>query len=256
MPFIPATMKHHAALDSTDIKGKSKNSCKDLKSRALKRSRQDVVVDSDTEEKRRGLTMEQINILEMKFKEDVELEPERKTLIAKQLGLRPRQVAIWFQNRRARWKNKQVECKYELLKAQYDAVVKEKESITMEHESILEGNRRLHSESIEKANTLGGAISPALPSCNIMSPTDSADCQSEIIMSVDVIEGAISCCHPIQEPSSRMAADVVVETEYSFYSSLDNSFSQFPMLVQQLIANGHCLQDAYDIYLGCEYFYG
>ncbi|KAG6514768.1 homeobox-leucine zipper protein HAT5-like [Zingiber officinale] len=74
-------------------------------------------------EKKRHLTSEQIRMLERSFKEENKLEPERKSKLAKQLGLQPRQVAVWFQNRRARWKNKQVEHDYDRLKASYDSLI-------------------------------------------------------------------------------------------------------------------------------------
>jgi homeobox-leucine zipper protein len=90
-------------------------------------------------EKKRRLTFDQVRSLEKNFEMENKLEPERKMQLAKELGLRPRQVAVWFQNRRARWKTKQLERDYEALaqdykrlKAEYDQVVGEKETLRAE----------------------------------------------------------------------------------------------------------------------------
>ncbi|XWS14963.1 hypothetical protein CRYUN_Cryun35bG0053500 [Craigia yunnanensis] len=73
-------------------------------------------------EKKRRLSMDQVKALEKNFEVENKLEPERKVKLAEELGLQPRQVAIWFQNRRARWKTKQLEKDYAILKANYDAL--------------------------------------------------------------------------------------------------------------------------------------
>lgn len=78
----------------------------------------------------------QVNLLEKSFEEENKLEPERKTQLAKKLGLQPRQVAVWFQNRRARWKTKQLERDYDLLKASYDSLLTNYDSITKENEQL------------------------------------------------------------------------------------------------------------------------
>lgn len=101
---------------------------------------------SHAAEKKRRLTIEQVNFLEMSFETDMRLEPERKALLAKQLGVFPRQVAIWFQNRRARWKNKQLEQEFEILKAHYSAVVNENESLLKENNAVVEENKKLMAE--------------------------------------------------------------------------------------------------------------
>ncbi|CAI8584228.1 unnamed protein product [Vicia faba] len=77
--------------------------------------------DSDDEEngstrKKLRLTKEQSAFLEDSFKEHTTLNPKQKHALAKQLNLRPRQVEVWFQNRRARTKLKQTEVDCEYLK--------------------------------------------------------------------------------------------------------------------------------------------
>ncbi|GKU98758.1 hypothetical protein SLEP1_g11713 [Rubroshorea leprosula] len=66
--------------------------------------------------KKLRLTKEQSALLEESFKQHSTLNPKQKQALAKQLNLRPRQVEVWFQNRRARTKLKQTEVDCELLK--------------------------------------------------------------------------------------------------------------------------------------------
>ncbi|KAF7050466.1 hypothetical protein CFC21_058834 [Triticum aestivum] len=90
-------------------------------------------------EKKRRLNVEQVRTLEKNFEVANKLEPERKMQLARALGLQPRQVAIWFQNRRARWKTKQLEKDYDVLKRQFDAV-------KAENDALLSHNKKLQSE--------------------------------------------------------------------------------------------------------------
>ncbi|KAG6744874.1 hypothetical protein POTOM_051514 [Populus tomentosa] len=66
--------------------------------------------------KKLGLSIEQSAFLEKSFKEHNTLNTKQKLALAKQLNLRPRQVEVWFQNRRARTKLKQTEVDCEYLK--------------------------------------------------------------------------------------------------------------------------------------------
>jgi len=66
--------------------------------------------------KKLRLSKEQSALLEESFKHHSTLNPKQKNALAKQLNLRPRQVEVWFQNRRARTKLKQTEVDCELLK--------------------------------------------------------------------------------------------------------------------------------------------
>ncbi|KAM0879723.1 hypothetical protein ACQ4PT_034039 [Festuca glaucescens] len=66
--------------------------------------------------KKLRLSKDQSAVLEERFKEHSTLNPKQKAALARQLGLRPRQVEVWFQNRRARTKLKQTEVDCESLK--------------------------------------------------------------------------------------------------------------------------------------------
>ncbi|KAM0839520.1 hypothetical protein ACQ4PT_060267 [Festuca glaucescens] len=74
-------------------------------------------------ERKRRFTEEQIRSLESTFHaRHAKLEPREKAELARELGLQPRQVAIWFQNKRARWRTKQLERDFAALRAKYDAL--------------------------------------------------------------------------------------------------------------------------------------
>ena len=87
-------------------------------------------------EKKRRLNLDQVKALERNFELDNKLEPERKSKLAEELGLQPRQVAIWFQNRRARWKTKQLERDYGILKSNYDVLKVEYNNLEQDNEAL------------------------------------------------------------------------------------------------------------------------
>ncbi|KAJ0028279.1 hypothetical protein Pint_35827 [Pistacia integerrima] len=85
-----------------------------------------------SQEKKKRLTTDQLDSLERSFQEEIKLDPDRKMKLSRDLGLQPRQIAVWFQNRRARWKAKQLEMLYDALKQEFDAVSKEKQKLQEE----------------------------------------------------------------------------------------------------------------------------
>ncbi|KAH0460099.1 hypothetical protein IEQ34_010762 [Dendrobium chrysotoxum] len=91
--------------------------------------------DNGGSRKKLRLSKEQSAFLEESFKEHSTLNPKQKLALAKQLNLRPRQVEVWFQNRRARTKLKQTEVDCEYLKRCC--------------ETLREENRRLQKELSE-----------------------------------------------------------------------------------------------------------
>lgn len=76
--------------------------------------------------KKKKITSEQLKLLERSFQEEIKLDPNRKMKLSRVLGLQPRLIAVWFQNRKARWKNKQLEHLYESLRQDFDVVSREK----------------------------------------------------------------------------------------------------------------------------------
>ncbi|GMH30173.1 hypothetical protein Nepgr_032016 [Nepenthes gracilis] len=84
------------------------------------------------QEKKKRLTNSQLESLESSFQEEIKLDPDRKMKLSRELGLQPRQVAVWFQNRRARWKAKQLESLYDALKQEFNAVSREKQKLQEE----------------------------------------------------------------------------------------------------------------------------
>lgn len=89
-------------------------------------------------EKKKRLSLNQVKTLEKNFQFDNKLEPERKAKLAQELGLQQRQVAIWFQNRRARWKTKQLDRDYGLLKSNYDALKLDHDSLQHRKEALIQ----------------------------------------------------------------------------------------------------------------------
>jgi homeobox-leucine zipper protein len=86
---------------------------------------------------KRRFSDEQIKSLESMFESETRLEPRKKMQLAKELGLQPRQVAIWFQNKRARWKSKQLERDFSILRANYNSLASRFETLKKEKQALV-----------------------------------------------------------------------------------------------------------------------
>ncbi|GAB2283055.1 homeobox-leucine zipper protein [Dionaea muscipula] len=101
--------------------------------RACSRASEEEREDEDGgNRKKLRLNKDQSALLEESFKIHSTLNPKQKQALAQQLNLRPRQVEVWFQNRRARTKLKQTEVDCDFWKKCC--------------ETLTDENRKLHKE--------------------------------------------------------------------------------------------------------------
>ncbi|KAI4335323.1 hypothetical protein L6164_013979 [Bauhinia variegata] len=86
--------------------------------------------------KKLRLTKEQSALLEDSFKLHITLNTTEKQALADQLNLKPRQIEVWFQNRRARTKLKQTEIDCELLKKCCENLTEENKRLKKELQEL------------------------------------------------------------------------------------------------------------------------
>lgn len=85
---------------------------------------------------KKRLSQEQVRLLESSFDAGRKLEPDRKFQLARELGVPPRQIAIWYQNKRARWKNQSLELDYGAVQVRLDAAQAEKRALEKEVDAL------------------------------------------------------------------------------------------------------------------------
>ncbi|XP_022976582.1 homeobox-leucine zipper protein HOX3-like [Cucurbita maxima] len=86
--------------------------------------------------KKLRLTKEQSHLLEQSFRQNHTLNPKQKESLAEVLKLKPRQVEVWFQNRRARSKLKQTEMECEYLKRWFGLLTEQNKKLQKEVEEL------------------------------------------------------------------------------------------------------------------------
>ncbi|KAF9689167.1 hypothetical protein SADUNF_Sadunf01G0063600 [Salix dunnii] len=101
-------------------------------------------------ENKRRFSDEQIKFLEFMFESESRPESRIKQQLANELGLEPRQVSIWFQNRRARLRTKQIEKEYSILKASYDVLASSFESLKRERQALIIQLQKLKNRHVKQ----------------------------------------------------------------------------------------------------------
>ncbi|XVF70135.1 hypothetical protein PTKIN_Ptkin11bG0137700 [Pterospermum kingtungense] len=91
---------------------------------------------------KKRLNQDQVRLLEKSFTANKKLEPELKLHLANQLGVPPRQVAIWYQNKRARWKTESLELDYNTLQVKLENALSEKRRLEKDVKYLQEELRK------------------------------------------------------------------------------------------------------------------
>ncbi|KAI3813425.1 hypothetical protein L1987_18148 [Smallanthus sonchifolius] len=127
--------------------------------------------------KKLRLTKPQSNLLEESFKLRNSLNPKQKQALARDLKLRPRQVEVWFQNRRARTKLKQTEIDLEHLKKFCDKLTCENRRLQKELQDLkaLKSSKQLYMQ-------LPAASLTICPSCERIGDTKSSPVKNPFAM--------------------------------------------------------------------------
>ncbi|KAJ4823260.1 hypothetical protein Tsubulata_042385 [Turnera subulata] len=172
--------------------------------------------------KKRRLTVNQVQFLEKNFEVENKLEPERKIQLAKELGLQPRQVAIWFQNRRARYKNKQLEKDYDSLRDSYNRLKSDYDKLLLEKENLKNEVLSLKEKLLTSEKGVVGKI-------GLLDTMDSgtAEFKNPVISSAmpgKASKSGMVAQYPKQEDASSAKSDVFdSDSPHSFLEPADSS---------------------------------
>ncbi|KAG9150009.1 hypothetical protein Leryth_010067 [Lithospermum erythrorhizon] len=116
----------------------------------LNPQRNAIMLNSTKIPRKKRLNEEQVRLLEASFDCNKNLEPEMKLQLARQLGVPPRQIAIWYQNKRARWKNQSLEIGYNALQARLNDALLEKKQLEKQVKHLQEELQKERDRLMEK----------------------------------------------------------------------------------------------------------
>ncbi|NP_001142313.1 Homeobox-leucine zipper protein HOX12 [Zea mays] len=168
---------------------------------------------ADEQARKRRLSDDQARFLELSFRKERKLETPRKVQLAAELGLDAKQVAVWFQNRRARHKSKLMEEEFSKLRAAHDAVVLHNCHLETE---LLKMKDRLAEVEEEKTKLVAAAAAAAGGAAGAGSSSPSSSSFSTVTHHP---AAALQVGQFGVEPEE--AADLAYMTEYAYNSYMN-----------------------------------
>ncbi|XP_057961608.1 homeobox-leucine zipper protein HOX3 [Malania oleifera] len=152
--------------------------------------------------KKLRLSKEQSRLLEESFRQNHTLNPKQKEGLAEQLKLKPRQVEVWFQNRRARSKLKQTEMECEYLKRWFGSLTEQNRRLQKEVEELRA--MKVGPPTVISPNTrepLPASTLTMCPCCQRVTTTSSLDSRGPTRPSPSSATTKASMLHP-RQPSA------------------------------------------------------
>ncbi|XP_022757591.1 homeobox-leucine zipper protein ATHB-12-like [Durio zibethinus] len=150
----------------------------------------EVVTTKKKSKNKRRFSDEQIKSLELMFESESRLEPRKKLQVARDLGLQPRQVAIWFQNKRARWKSKQLERDYGILQADYKNLASKFDSLKKEKQALVIQLQKLN-DLLKKPKEEGQRCGQGIDGDSDKGEAVKSDSEGQVSLSMERSEHAL-----------------------------------------------------------------
>lgn len=104
---------------------------------------------------KKRLTDDQIRLLETNFSFNKKLDQDLKYHLSQQLNLPPRQIAIWYQNKRARWKNQTMESDHKVMQLKLDNALSQNRKLEKEVKEL--------QKELDLARAMLRRASPSIP---------------------------------------------------------------------------------------------
>mmetsp|Transcript_12138 Transcript_12138/g.19592 ORF Transcript_12138/g.19592 Transcript_12138/m.19592 type:complete len:709 (-) Transcript_12138:1233-3359(-) len=127
-----------------------------------------TVLDGKKRKQKSRLSPEQLETLQVYFKQNDRLDAATKAFLAAKLKLPPRQVEVWFQNARVRVKKKKTEEKCNYLRDHFQKSVHHQQQLEEENKRLQQDNLQLRQYVRVLLMAGGSGINPAALTANLV----------------------------------------------------------------------------------------